>query len=123
MVCIHGIQSHGGWYVHSCRRLAEAGFDVSFLDRRGSGLNEQARGDAPGFRRLLRDVAEFLEEKRRTEPAKKTFLVGISWGGKTAVGVEKHRPGLMDGIGLLCPGFRPRVSLSLREKWGVVWCG
>ena len=92
-----------------------------FLDRRGSGLNEQARGDSPGFRRLLRDVAEFLEEKRRTEPGKKTFVVGISWGGKTAAGVEKHRPGLMDGIALLCPGFRPRVSLSPGEKWAVAW--
>ena len=66
-------------------------------------------------------MAEFLEEKRRTKPVKKTFVVGVSWGGKTAVGVEKYRPGLMDGIALLCPGFRPRVSLSMREKWGVVW--
>jgi len=121
VVCIHGIQSHGGWYVHSCRRLAEAGFDVYFLDRRGSGLNDQARGDAPGFRRLLQDVAEFLEEKKRLAPVKKTFLIGISWGGKTAVGVEKYHPGLVDGIALLCPGFCPRVSLSLWEKWGVVW--
>ena len=120
-MCIHGVQSHGGWYVHSCRRLAEAGFEVLFLDRRGSGLNEQARGDAPGFRRLLQDVAEFLEEKRHKSPVKKTFVVGISWGGKTAVGVEKCRPGLMDGVALLCPGFRPRVSLSLRKNGA--WSG
>ena len=50
VVVIHGIQSHGGWYDDSCRRLAEAGFVVSFLDRRGSGLNEEGRGDAPGRR-------------------------------------------------------------------------
>ncbi len=66
-------------------------------------------------------MAEFLEEKKRLDPAKKTFVVGISWGGKTVVGVEKFRPGLMDGIALLCPGFRPRVSLSLREKAAVAW--
>jgi alpha-beta hydrolase superfamily lysophospholipase len=121
VVCIHGIQSHGGWYVHSSRRLAEAGFDVYFLDRRGSGLNKRDRGDAPSFRRLLQDVAEFLEEKKREDPARKTFVVGVSWGGKTAVGVQKYRPGLIDAVALLCPGFCPRVSLTLWEKLRVVW--
>ena len=29
---------------------------VYFLDRRGSGMNTEARGDAPSFRRLLRTV-------------------------------------------------------------------
>ena len=120
VVCIHGIQSHGGWYEHSCRRLAEAGYEVYFLDRRGSGLNERDRGDAPGFRRLIKDVVEFLEALTKESPSK-IFIVGISWGGKTAVGVEKMRPGLVDGIALLCPGFYPRVSLSGREKAAVVW--
>jgi alpha-beta hydrolase superfamily lysophospholipase len=100
--------------------LAEAGFEVFFLDRRGSGLNAQGRGDAPSFRRLLMDVAEFLEARKR-EAALKTFLVGISWGGKIAAGVEKRQPGFTDGVALLCPGFYPRVSLSLREKAAVVW--
>ena len=60
IVFIHGIQSHGGWYQHSCTELARAGFNVYFLDRRGSGLNPQGRGDAVGgFRRLLDDLAEF----------------------------------------------------------------
>ena len=120
VVCIHGIQSHGGWYEHSCRRLAEAGFEVFFLDRRGSGLNERDRGDAPGFRRLVKRRGGVLGSAKK-EAALKTFMVGISWGGKMAVGVEKRQPGLMDGVALLCPGFYPRVSLSVREKAAVVW--
>src|SRR5437868_14977692 len=60
VVCLHGIQSHAGWYEHSCQALAGAGFEVFFLDRRGSGRNRHARGDAPSFRRLLEDVAEFV---------------------------------------------------------------
>ena len=60
VVCLHGIQSHAGWYEHSCTRLSRAGYAVSFLDRRGSGMNERDRGDAPSFRRLIDDVAEFL---------------------------------------------------------------
>ncbi len=75
VVFIHGIQSHGGWYEHSSASLAQAGFNVYFLDRRGSGLNQSARGDAPSFRRLLDDLAEFLtkpegEKGRRGEGEK-----------------------------------------------------
>jgi alpha-beta hydrolase superfamily lysophospholipase len=68
----------------------------------------------------LWDAAEFLEARKK-EAALKTFVVGISWGGKIAAGVEKLHPGWVDGIALLCPGFYPRVSLSLREKAAVVW--
>jgi alpha-beta hydrolase superfamily lysophospholipase len=66
IVCVHGIQSHGGWYEHSCQRLSQAGYSVCFLDRRGAGLNQEARGDALSFRRLLDDLAEFIQfEKAR----------------------------------------------------------
>jgi alpha-beta hydrolase superfamily lysophospholipase len=117
LVFIHGIQSHGGWYEHSCTQLARGGFSVSFLDRRGSGLNGDARGDAPGFRRLLDDLAEFLAKIQRTAPRHAgdamgrlpVFLAAISWGGKLAVALERRHPGHVDGLVLLCPGFFPRV--------------
>jgi alpha-beta hydrolase superfamily lysophospholipase len=64
VVCIHGIQSHAGWYEYSCTQLSRAGFVVSFLDRRGSGMNDRDRGDTPSFRRLLDDLAEFLQGVR-----------------------------------------------------------
>ncbi len=116
VVCIHGIQSHGGWYEYSCRRLAEAGFEVFFLDRRGSGLNAQARGDAPNFRRLIEDVAEFLEARKKDSPLK-TFLVAISWGGKIAAGLEKLQPGLLDGIASFAPAFsRECYFLSAKRR-------
>ena len=34
VVFVHGIQSHAGWYERSCTLLAQAGFTVTFLDRR-----------------------------------------------------------------------------------------
>jgi alpha-beta hydrolase superfamily lysophospholipase len=122
VVMLHGIQSHAGWYEHSCRVLAEAGFAVSFLDRRGSGRNQEARGDAPSFRRLLDDVAEYVQSLRSlTLPARRTLVVGISWGGKLAVGLQRRHPGLTDGLVLLCPGFFPQVKPSLRERLAIAW--
>jgi alpha-beta hydrolase superfamily lysophospholipase len=116
VVCIHGIQSHGGWYEHSCRCLAGAGFDTFFLDRRGSGLNEQARGDTPGFRRLLDDIAEFLRSLRDDGTARPIFLLAISWGGKLALALQRRHPGLVEGLLFLCPGFCPQVGPSRRQR-------
>jgi alpha-beta hydrolase superfamily lysophospholipase len=121
VVCVHGIQSHGGWYDFSCRRLAEAGFAVDFLDRRGAGLNEQDRGDAPSFRRLIDDIAEFLSELKTQNSKLKTALVAISWGGKPATALLRRHPGLVNGLALLCPGFRPVVRPPLRERLGIAW--
>jgi alpha-beta hydrolase superfamily lysophospholipase len=113
VVGIHGIQSHAGWYEHSCTWLAQAGFAVDFIDRRGSGINEQNRGDAPGFRRLLDDLAEFLGPLRQADGAgtrRPIFLMAISWGGKLAAALQRRHAGLVDGLALICPGFRPRVK-------------
>jgi alpha-beta hydrolase superfamily lysophospholipase len=119
VVCIHGIQSHGGWYEHSCKRLAERGFRVDFLDRRGSGLNQQDRGDTPGFRRLLDDLAEFLRTCRTGSD--RLFLVAVSWGGKLAAALQRHHPGLVDGLVLVSPGFRAQVRPSLKERLRILW--
>jgi alpha-beta hydrolase superfamily lysophospholipase len=118
VVCIHGIQSHAGWYTYSCSRLVDAGYAVTFLDRRGSGLNDRDRGDAPGFRRLLDDLAEFLRPLRGAVPV---FLLAISWGGKLATALQRRHPGLVDGLLLLCPGFRSLVEPPFLQKLKIAW--
>ena len=110
VVLLHGIQSHGGWYGDTCQGLADNGYSVSFLDRRGCGLNDRGRGDAPSFRRLLDDIAEFLRDQPRPR-----FLVGISWGGKLAVALQRRHPGLTDGLVLIAPGLCPRVRTPLGQ--------
>ncbi|MFL5243964.1 MAG: alpha/beta fold hydrolase [Gemmataceae bacterium] len=114
VVCLHGIQSHGGWYEFSCERMAQAGFDVYFLDRRGAGLNQTARGDTPSFQRLLDDIVEFLIIHRSSSNGP-TFVVGISWGGKLAAALPFYRPNLIDGLVLICPGFFPKLTSRMRR--------
>jgi alpha-beta hydrolase superfamily lysophospholipase len=123
VVFVHGIQSHAGWYEHSCTWLGQQGFEVFFLDRRGSGSNRQNRGDAPGFRRLLDDVAELLSSLRSAESGSPcpVFLAGISWGGKLVAALQKRHSGLVDGLILLCPGFFARVRPSRRQRLGILW--
>ena len=117
MIFLHGIQSHGGWYPRSCSKIAAAGYEVFFLDRRGCGQNQEERGDLKRFRRALDDVAEFL----RTLPTDKPKVLGaISWSGKLGVGLQYRHPGLVDGLALLCPGFFPKVRPSFFQR---LWIG
>jgi alpha-beta hydrolase superfamily lysophospholipase len=116
LVVLHGIRSHGGWYERSCRALADAGYDVHFLDRRGAGLNTAHRGDAPEFRRLLDDVAEYLMHLRERAAFLPVFVCGISWGGKLAVGLPYRKPHLIDGLVLLCPGLVPKIAPPLPRR-------
>ncbi|MCE9532282.1 MAG: lysophospholipase [Planctomycetes bacterium] len=114
VVFIHGIQSHGGWYPASCAKLAEEGFEVFFLDRRGSGQNMAKRGDIPSFRRVLDDFGEFLLSLPKDGLPK--FLGAISWGGKFGVGMQYRFPGLVDGLMLLCPGIFSKVNPTFFER-------
>jgi alpha-beta hydrolase superfamily lysophospholipase len=119
---IHGIQSHAGWYEGSCKALSQAGCHVLFLDRRGSGANQDNRGDTPGYRRLVDDLAEGLRMARADAPTgTPLFLIAISWGGKLAVALQERYPELIDGLVLITPGFFPRVSPRLGEKIRIVW--
>lgn len=111
ILALHGIQSHGGWYLNSSSQLADAGFEVVFPDRRGSGLNQSDRGDIPSFRRLLDDFAELMLPL--TPPR---YLLGISWGGKLAVAFQRRHPGLTDGLVLVTPGLCQRVEFSFAQR-------
>jgi alpha-beta hydrolase superfamily lysophospholipase len=133
VVSLHGIQSHSGWYEYSSRRLAEDGYDVRFLDRRGSGMNEQQRGHTPHFSRLVNDVAQFLafvrHESNRTAFGAPLILQAVSWGGKLAAAVAAARPDLVDALSLLYPGihgkvrvrWHERILLRLAQSWGMTY--
>jgi alpha-beta hydrolase superfamily lysophospholipase len=111
VVFLHGIRSHSGWYERSCERIAAGGWQVCFLNRRGAGPNRDGRGDTPGFRRLLDDVAEFVGHEPRP-----TVLAGVSWGGKLAAAFPYRHPGRIDGLMLLCPGLVARIRPSFSRR-------
>ena len=91
VIALHGIQSHSGWYDASSRAMAEAGFEIYFADRRGSGLNGYQRGHAAHGMRLINDARALAvvarDETRQSGGAGDPLpliIMGISWGGKIA---------------------------------------
>ncbi len=111
VVFLHGITSHGGWYDQSAAYLAAAGYEVAFIDRRGSGLNGEEMGDVANWQAWIEDVETFVGADRQpfanSDSLKQspTILCGISWGGKLAAAIARHSPGLFAGVALVCPGI------------------
>ncbi len=120
VLCLHGIQSHSGWYGYSSGKLCDAGYEVVFVDRRGSGLNQSQRGHARHHERLINDVVQALEDLRirRNEiaPTVPVTLLGLSWGGKLASVVAARRQELIDGLALLYPGIRSHFEASIMDN-------
>ena len=116
VVVLHGVQSHSGWYHGLGTRLAEAGYEASFPNRRGSGPNQEDRGHAPSARRLVDDVIEWIEHLKGEDPSLPVALAGISWGGKIALLTTVRRPDLVDALALICPGLEPQVGVTFGEK-------
>ena len=102
VVYLHGIVSHGGWYESSCVNLAERGFQVHFLERRGSGLNIKNRGDVDHWHTWMSDVSVYLQALPSDRPR---ILLGISWGGILATALVRRHPEMLAGLGLICPGL------------------
>jgi len=118
---LHGIESHGGWYEGSGSFLADRGWAVLMPDRRGSGLNQSARGHAESHTRLLDDACELLNLLAERCGAPRAHHVGVSWGGKFAAALAATQPGRVASLSLIAPGLFPRIDLPLGEKFRIAW--
>jgi len=113
LLYLHGIESHGGWFLPAARGLAERGCTTYLLDRRGSGLNRDGQvGDAESADELLEDVRAF----RSAAGLDSLVLVGLSWGGKLAVAAALDDPEGVCAVVLVTPGLVPRVGLTWTQK-------
>lgn len=117
VVALHGIQSHSGWYGASAAYLADAGYAVAWLDRRGSGASRSPRGDASHLDRLVNDVVQtvaWLDRQAFDGVAK--VLTAVSWGGKLATLIAARRPELFQGLALLAPGLCTIVRANAVQR-------
>lgn len=112
---LHGIESHGAWFLPAAAGLAAHDYTVWMPDRRGSGLNRHAEANGSTAAQLVHDVAA----ARRTagEPL---LMIGLSWGGKLAVASALAQQTGLRGLVLVTPGLASRVGLPLVSKLRLV---
>lgn len=115
---VHGIQSHPGWFVGSAGHLAELGYPVFQVTRRGSGDNAAHRGHARSARQLLDDVQTACRFVLDRTGAARLHLLGISWGGKllTAFACRQDRQPPIASLTLAAPGIAAQVDVAPATK-------
>ncbi len=116
VIYLHGIQSHGGWFEYSASWLSHCGVAVLLADRRGSGLNDAARGDVPTAERWLADVDELARAFAQQFQLDQLGVVGVSWGGKLALAWLVQRPPGVTHALLVAPGVCAAVDVALATK-------
>lgn len=114
IVHLHGIQSHGGWYVETAAELARRGYSVLLADRRGSGRSTQPRGDFASADQLVDDVGTLVAEAGSDGTT--TVLFGSCWGARPAVGFAARSNGALAGLMLACPALKAMVDLDPLRK-------
>ncbi|TVP98524.1 MAG: alpha/beta fold hydrolase [Planctomycetaceae bacterium] len=116
VLLLHGIISHSGWYPRTASYLADQGFTVHSLDRRGSGLNFEQRGDVAHRNRWVDDVTEYVDSLPADAPV---IVAGISWGGLLASAVARRMPSRLCGLALICPGLHSRRGTGAAQQRAV----
>jgi len=118
---LHGIQSHPGWFAGSGAALAEAGFPVFQVVRRGSADNRRDRGHARSASQLLADVRTAHQIVLERTGAARAHLLGVSWGGKLAAAYAlRHRDARdLASLTLVAPGICAKVGLSVWRQLAV----
>ena len=116
---LHGIQSHGGWFLRSCDYLRRRGHTVLAPDRRGSGLNQQDRGHCHNPDQLIEDVDHCVDWLCDKTGKSQIDIVAVSWSGKLALAYGAKFARKVRSIALVGPGLCARVDISLREKIAV----
>ena len=111
----HGIQSHCGWYERSPAWLAEAGYAVLQVDRRGSGRNPHQRGHAESTDQLAGDALAARDFLITRTGLTRHHVLGVSWGGKLAVAAYVAAPADVASLTLVTPGIFPRIGVSKAE--------
>ena len=116
IILVNGIMSHSGWFQPLAESLLLAGFKLIGADRRGTGLNLEARGDAPDAKTLIDDLKCVIEsEDTKGVPL---HLVGWCWGAVLAINFAAEHESLLRSLVLLTPGLYPTdlVKANMRSQ-------
>ena len=106
VVTLHGVLSHSGWFDPLARVLVERGVHVIGHDRRGSGLNQEGRGDVDGPGRLLDDLRAVVRPYR--ERYRTIVYLGWCLGSTIALRHLLAHPELGEGLLLMSPDIYER---------------
>lgn len=105
VLCLHGIESHAGWFETFAHELCRLGVDCASYDRSGSGARLLTQGGADSEDQILADLLQAISESRSAY--QRLIILGMSWGGLLAAFLLAKNPTISDHTVLLAPGIFP----------------
>ncbi len=120
IIYLHGVESHMGWFKSMAEKLQESGLSVYAFDRRGSGLSKEERGHIENYRVWIDDISDVINYVKKERPGKKLYLMGICGGGRFAADFAGFLPSSIDGLILISPAIKMKVTLPLISKLDVL---
>lgn len=105
----HGIESHTGWYEDAARTLAERGFEVSSLDRRGFGRSGGPKGHVESAEDFFEDLGALIRFLREAGD-QPIFAMGVSLGGLLVAAHAMRRPEDLAGVISVVPAIAVRIK-------------
>lgn len=110
IVLLNGIMSHSGWFFPLVDPLTAAGLVVVGADRRGSGLDDVARGDAPSAKSIVDDALAVIDAEHVTDGP--LIVVGWCWGSVLALNLLRPLGDRLAGLVMVAPGLFPSAAVS-----------
>ena len=110
IVIVHGLGAHGGIFADLAEFLSDRRFSVYALDLRGHGRSTGQRGYINNWSEFRQDLNIFLQLIATKENNLPLFLLGQSLGGTIALDYALRHGDLLQGLILLSPALKVRVS-------------
>lgn len=110
VVLLNGIMSHSGWFFPLVDALTDAGLVVVGADRRGSGLDDVGRGDAPNAKAIVDDALTIIDAERVAD--RPLVVVGWCWGSVLALNLVRPLAQRLDALVMVAPGLFPSTAVA-----------
>lgn len=121
VIMLHGLQSHSLWFVQSSRFIADLGIPVYAMDRRGSGLSTDIRGDADNYQEMVEDIDSVVEHVRLRHNSDKVHVLGHCFGAIPATLYASIHPDKVKSLILPTPGIHTHSDLTFSQKFQVLF--
>ncbi|MCG2792052.1 MAG: lysophospholipase [Weeksellaceae bacterium] len=109
VLIFHGFAAHSGAYSAAGKSFSAGGYMTFGLDYRAHGLSDGNRGDSPGKKTWIEDLAESVKYVKSWGYSK-VIVLGHSLGVAAAICVTDAVPNDVSGLILLSSAFESRKS-------------
>jgi len=115
VLCIHGMASHGIFFVQVADQLISSNISTYALDLKHHGRSSGKRGDIEDFKELIHQVDEFIKFIKSKQKNIPIFLMGMSLGCTIAINYSVMFPNQLSGLILIAPPVKTHFHITLRD--------